>query len=127
MMDKKIHESVMVHEVVDSLHINKLGKYIDGTLGTGGHSLEIAKLGGKVLGIEADPEVLKIAQKRLGDLATLVNGNFIDIDRIAKDNNFTDVSGILLDLGVTNLHLLDENRGFSFTNSNPSDFGKVFL
>lgn len=117
MTDKKIHESVMVGEVLENLHLKKLGKYIDGTLGTGGHSLEIAKLGGRVLGIEADPNILEIAQKRIGDLATLVNGNFINIDRIAKENDFNEVDGILLDLGVTNLHLLDNSRGFSFSNS----------
>lgn len=118
MNNQKIHESVMVVEVLK--HIKKLGKYIDATLGTGGHTLEIAKKSKLVLGIEADPEMLEIAKNRLksSENVVLVNGNFVDIDKIAKENNFDKVDGILMDLGVTNLHLLDENRGFSFSNSN---------
>lgn len=117
MNNQKIHESVMVREVIDNLHLKNQAKIIDGTLGTGGHTLEILKSGAKVLGIEADPEMLAISRERIGDTATLVNGNFIDIKRIASQNEFLDVDGILLDLGVTNLHLLDKNRGFSFSNS----------
>lgn len=120
MINGKVHETVLVEEVVSHLHINKLEKYIDATLGTGGHTLEIVKKGGKVLGIEADPEMLAISKQRLGDKATLVNGNFTNIDKVAKENNFEEVDGILLDLGVTNLHLLDDERGFSFSNSNPN-------
>lgn len=125
MKQTKIHESVMVGEVLDSLHVKKLGKYIDATLGTGGHTLEIIKAGGEVLGIEADPEMLALAESRIrsevhdSDKYKLVNDNFVNIDQIAKKNNFNDIDGIILDLGVSNLHLLDEERGFSFSNSNP--------
>lgn len=131
MNDKKIHESVMVREVIDSLHINKLGKtclpagrYIDATLGTAGHSLEIAKNGGLVLGIEADPKMLSLAKERLSDFSEskLVLGNFSDIKKIAIENDFSEVDGILFDLGVTNLHLTSDSRGFSFSiPENPLD------
>ncbi len=116
-----IHETVMGEAAVAALHIKNQAFYIDGTLGTGGHSLEILKAGGKVLGIDTDPEMVAIARKRLekefdSKSFKLVNGNFIDIDKIAKENNWLPVSGILLDLGVSNLHLKDMERGFSFAN-----------
>jgi 16S rRNA (cytosine1402-N4)-methyltransferase len=118
-IDTKVHESVMVTEVIRELHVKKARKYIDATLGTGGHTLEIVRKGGQVLGIEADPEMLAIALKRLerevpgGDFK-LVGGNFIDIDKISHENGFDKVSGVLMDLGVSNLHLEDPLRGFSF-------------
>jgi len=109
----------MVKEVVESLHINIGSKIIDCTLGTGGHSAAIIDADGQVLGIEADPKMLAIAKERLsGTDAKLVLGNFVDIDTIAKENNFTEVDGILMDLGVSNLHLKSDSRGFSFTEAN---------
>ncbi len=122
MKNDNYHESVMVHEVLEQLHIKKARKYIDATLGTGGHSLQIAKAGGVVLGIDRDPKMLGIARSRL-EAEGIKNwkleiGNFIDIDRIAIANDFVEVSGILFDLGVSNLHLTDDTRGFSFGNPN---------
>ncbi len=122
------HESVMIRETVEVLHISnkskhfkKLGKYIDATLGTGGHAIEILRRGGSVLGIDTDPKIVEIAKKRLNNEAPpdgwkLVRGNFINIDSIAKENDWEDVSGILFDLGVSNIHLKDLERGFSFEN-----------
>ncbi len=115
-MKNKYHESVMVREVVQSLHIKKGSLVIDGTLGTGGHSEAILEAGASILGIEMDPKMLEIAKERLSDNAKLVLGNFTDIEKIAKDNGFTDVDGIILDLGVSNLHLKADSRGFSFSN-----------
>jgi len=120
-MESNLHESVLVKEVLEALHIKKTGKYIDATLGNGGHTLEILKSGGEVLGIDLDPKMLGIAEKRLKDSGLtgykLVNGNFTNIERIANQNGFNPVDGILFDLGVTNLHLKDLERGFSFENS----------
>lgn len=120
----KYHESVMVKEVLESLHIsnrlhlNKSSQIIDCTLGTGGHTEAIVKTGVKVLGIEADPKMLEIAKERLsGTNAKLVLGNFSDLERIAINNDFKQVDGILFDLGVSNLHLKEDDRGFSFSNS----------
>lgn len=119
-MDIKYHETVLVEEVIEALHIEKEGKYIDATAGNAGHSLEILKSGGKVLGIEMDPKMLAMAVNRLKDSGEknykLVNGNFTQIDQIAKNNGWEKVDGILFDLGVTNLHLKDAERGFSFAN-----------
>jgi 16S rRNA (cytosine1402-N4)-methyltransferase len=108
----------MVKEVIESLHIKTGSQIIDATLGTGGHSAAIIEAGGKVLGIEADPKMLEIARERLGGDANLVLGNFSDIKKIAKENGLEEVDGILFDLGVSNLHLKEDERGFSF--SDPS-------
>lgn len=122
------HIPVMTAEVLEALHIDNQAKYIDATLGSGGHSLEIIKKGGIVLGIDEDPEILKIALNRMEEACPVLNlriedrfkgvlGNFKDIDRIAQSNGFSRVSGILFDLGVNNLQLTSGQRGFSFSNS----------
>ncbi len=119
MKNDNYHESVMTREVIKNLHIKSQAKYIDATLGTAGHTLAIAENGGQVLGIEADPEMLTIAKERLENTRPtpkLVLGNFIDIDKIAHEEGFEKVSGILFDLGVSNIHLTDTSRGFSFGN-----------
>lgn len=114
---KKYHESFLVKEVIESLHLNTSSRVIDCTLGTGGHAEAIVNAGASVLGIEADPRMLEIAKERLLDKnAKLVLGNFDNLSKIAKENNFTEVDGILFDLGVSNLHLKGDTRGFSFDN-----------
>lgn len=120
-MENDLHESVLLSEVIEALHVEKNGKYIDATLGNAGHTLEILKLGGQVLGIEIDPKMLVIADGRLKEAGEknfkLVQENFVNIDKIAEAEGFTKANGILFDLGVTNLHLKDQGRGFSFGNS----------
>lgn len=113
-MTNKYHETVLVKEIKKEL---PKGKVIDCTLGTGGHSEALISKGCEVLGIEADPKMLAIAKERLGNDKKLVLGNFVDIDKIAKENGFTEVDGILFDLGVSNMHLKSDDRGFSFTES----------
>ena len=117
-MKNSYHQSVMVGQVVDQLHVKKGSSYIDATLGTGGHTLEIANKGGMVLGIDADLEMITVAKKRMKGLKNikLVQGNFVTIDQIAKENDFPEVDGILFDLGVSNIHLKNLERGFSFEN-----------
>jgi len=117
-MKNSYHQSVMVGQVVDQLHVKKGSSYIDATLGTGGHTLEIANKGGMVLGIDADLEMITVAKKRMKDLKNikLVQGNFVTIDQIAKENDFPEVDGVLFDLGVSNIHLKNLERGFSFEN-----------
>jgi 16S rRNA (cytosine1402-N4)-methyltransferase len=123
-MKSKYHESVMVREAVDALHIKKArkpacaGRYIDATVGNAGHTSEILKEGGRVLGIDLDPKMLEIAKEKLKNVGNykLVQGNFINIDRIVEENAWKPVWGILFDLGVTNVHLKDLERGFSFEN-----------
>jgi len=125
----KFHEPVLAHETVEGLHINNQARVVDATVGTGGHSLEFLKKGAKVLGIDADGEMLKLAEARLKDACPapnrkvgcffkLVQGNFREIDEIAKREDFTEVEAILFDLGTTSLQLMDLRRGFSFSHPN---------
>ncbi len=119
-----MHEPVLTHEVVDLLHIQSQAKYIDATVGAGGHSCEIIKRGGRVLGIDADNDMLTLAREKLeacpspdsvGGSFTLVHGNFSNITSYAKENDFSDADGILIDLGISNVHFLQSDRGFSFS------------
>lgn len=126
-INKKRHESVLVREVLEGFNLiaplkNQV-RIIDATLGTGGHTLELLKTNAFVLGIDDDMDMVRLAEERLKEekIGTekykLIQGNFKDIDRIAKENNFSEVDGILFDLGVSNLQLMDEERGFSFSNT----------
>lgn len=119
------HEPVLLKEVIDSLHIKNQGRYIDATLGAGGYSLPILEKGGKVLGMDMDPKMLAIAKERLekvqqgptarpGSFFKAVNANFTEIDKIAQEQGFENVDGIVFDLGVSNIHFLGDDRGFSF-------------
>ncbi len=120
-MDKQnnYHETVLKDESVDSLLVKPEGVYFDATLGNGGHSEAILAVGAKVVGIDLDPKMIEISKKRLekyGSKFTAILGNFKDMDQIALSNKIDKVDGILMDLGVTNLHLKDLERGFSFEN-----------
>lgn len=117
------HTPVMVREVLEGLNVQPGEKYIDATLGGGGHTWEIVKQGGIVLGIDADTDALVHAQERLEtekrEMPTsgswkLVQGNFRDIQHIAKENGFEKVSGILMDLGVSSYQLDTPEKGFSY-------------
>ena len=124
------HESVLTHEVIDVLaHLKTQAqekKVIDATLGTGGHTEALVKEGYFVLGIDLDPRMIEISRERLSlacpapeqELGRyiLTHGNFKNIDEIAQKNNINQIDAVLMDLGVSNLHLKDEERGFSFGN-----------
>ncbi len=112
------HISVLKTEAVDALQVKAGGRYIDATLGGAGHTIEIAKKGGLVLGIDTDTQALEIAKENLTTAGvtgwTLAKGNFRDIEQIAKDNGFEKVDGILFDLGVSSFQLDTPERGFSY-------------
>lgn len=119
-MSLPTHIPVLINEVVEALQVQPGKRYIDCTLGLGGHSraiLEKCSPTGRLLGIDADPEAIKIAGLKLtqySGLLTLVNDNFINIEKICQENDFHPVDGILLDLGVSSAQLEDADRGFSF-------------
>jgi 16S rRNA (cytosine1402-N4)-methyltransferase len=116
-----IHKPVLLKEALDFLKIEKGKRFIDATVGEGGHTAEIIQRGGEVLGIDQDPEILEQARSLLGDKVVLVQGNFREIDRIGRENRFTEVDGILLDLGISSWHLKESGRGFSFQKDEPLD------
>jgi 16S rRNA (cytosine1402-N4)-methyltransferase len=116
-----IHKPVLLKEALDFLKIEKGKRFIDATVGEGGHTAEIIQRGGEVLGIDQDPEILEQARSLLGDKVVLVQGNFREIDRIGRENKFTEVDGVLLDLGISSWHLKESGRGFSFQKDEPLD------
>ena len=139
-----MHNPVLLQEVITGLNIKKNGLYIDATVGEGGHMLEIAKRGGKVLGIDLDekqvqnlsyvilgrsevttPEPLldsgrtfaesdSASLARMTNNIVLVQGNFSDIEKIAKKNNFFPVEAVLFDLGLSMDQIQKSGRGFSY-------------
>lgn len=116
-----IHKPVLLNEVLHFLNVKKGTKYIDLTVGAGGHSLEIVNRGGQVLGLDVDPQILERAKKLLGDRATLTRANYTQIDEVALCFGFEMVDGVLLDLGLSSLQLDNGNRGFSFRHDSPLD------
>jgi len=122
-----MHLSVMLQETIDALAVKQGGCYIDGTLGSAGHSVEILKRAGetgKLLGIDRDPEALARSRTRLSEIPgtiCLAHGAHGDLRRIAKANGFEWVDGIILDLGVSSDQLDTPERGFSFRFDGPLD------
>jgi 16S rRNA (cytosine1402-N4)-methyltransferase len=114
------HKPVLLKEVMTALSVQPGGRYVDGTLGGGGHSMAILEQsapGGQLLGIDADPEAIRAAAinlARFTDSVLLVNDNFVNIDVICHHYDFYPVHGILLDLGLSSMQLFDDPRGFSF-------------
>jgi 16S rRNA (cytosine1402-N4)-methyltransferase len=121
------HNPVMTPEVLHGLYVQPGGRYIDATLGEGGHSkaiIEACNPGGQVLGIDADPEAIQVANKRIdvsSDEFLGININFRDLRTTALRYRFAPVHGILFDLGVSSLQLDKESRGFSFKRADPLD------
>ena len=121
------HDPVMVAEVLDGLDVRPGGRYIDATVGLGGHAeaiLGAAQPDGALLGIDLDPHALAIARERLapfGDAVVLVRGHHAEIAEIANEHGFEQVSGVLFDLGVSSLQLDAPGRGFSFQRDEPPD------
>ncbi|MBA30990.1 MAG: 16S rRNA (cytosine(1402)-N(4))-methyltransferase [Chloroflexi bacterium] len=117
----------MTKEIIEGLDITPGGRYIDATLGEGGHTSKIlseSEPGGQVLGIDADHEAVSVAKKRVNyssDKFLAINDNFKNIRPIAVRYNFLPVHGIIFDLGVSSLQLDAESRGFSFRRADPLD------
>ena len=109
---------------MNSLDVRSGGRYIDCTVGEGGHSVEMCKAADpapRVLGLDVDEEALATARKRLGGGATLVLGSYRELKRLAEGNGFMPADGVLLDLGLSSLQLESGNRGFSFLRPGPLD------
>ena len=117
-----MHTPVLLQEAIDGLKVKKDGLYIDATFGEGGHAIEIVRRGGKVLGIDLDQYQISNI-KYQNDISKfknlkLVQGNFNNIEQIAKENNFFPVDGILFDLGLSMAQIDSSGRGFSYNKLN---------
>ena len=126
MMDNAKHVSVLLDECIENLAIKPDGIYVDGTLGLGGHSYEIASrlTTGRLIGIDRDETAIARAGERLAPFAgkiTLVHGNFSDTASILDDLGIDAVDGMLFDLGVSSPQLDEAERGFSYQQDAPLD------
>jgi 16S rRNA (cytosine1402-N4)-methyltransferase len=121
------HLPVLFHEVLFLLQPQRDGRYIDGTVGAGGHTagiLEESAPSGRVLAFDRDPNAISYAQERLakfGERITFVNASYDQMGQLAPQMGFQRPDGILLDLGLSSRQLNDPERGFSFMKEGPLD------
>ena len=121
------HEPVMLEECLNALQIQLGGRYVDCTVGGGGHALAIleeSSPGGQLLGLDADRSAIRVAEARLKAYkkdAILVNENFKYLENICIRYGYSPVNGVLFDLGMSSLQLEEAGRGFSFRQDSPLD------
>ncbi len=127
------HTPVLLDEVMTALQPVQGGRYIDGTVGGGGHAgalLQRIQPDGQIMGIDADPMALEASRLHFQSLPvvlslapgwTLVHGHFDAIGELARAHGFTRVQGIMFDLGVSSYQLNTPERGFSFQTDGPLD------
>ena len=124
-MTTYVHEPVMTAETVALLAPSRGGLFVDCTVGLGGHARALLEAGAsRVLGLDRDPEALKIARVRLeefGDRVELVHADYRQLGRVLDDRGVAGVAGTLADLGVSSMQLDAEGRGFSFRRDEPLD------
>ena len=122
------HNPVMTTEVLKAMQVSSGGRYIDCTLGEGGHTeviLTASAPDGEVLGIETDLEALEVARKRFEKLpshrVTMVHGSYTNIATIAAGTFSKSINGVLMDLGISSFQLESSSRGFTFQKDQPLD------
>ncbi len=123
------HVPVLLQETIKSLNVKENGIYIDGTIGGGGHSFEIAKLlrpemGAKLIGLDQDEAAIESSKNKLApyqSLLTVVRSNYSNIKAVLRELNVDFADGILLDLGVSSHQLDEAERGFSYMDDAPLD------
>ncbi|MBL7159776.1 16S rRNA (cytosine(1402)-N(4))-methyltransferase RsmH [Candidatus Microgenomates bacterium] len=129
MKDEDFHKPVLLKEVIEALNIRKGKKYIDATFGGGGHTKEILKRGGLVLGIDQDSETISKLKTKNEKVKTYIKnkklilkkGNFRNLKKIAEENSFDKVAGILFDLGLSSWQIEKSGKGFSYLRDEPLD------
>lgn len=120
------HETVLLDEAVAALLTDVNGRYVDGTFGRGGHSRRIlSELGstGSLMGIDKDTQAIEVGHALEGedDRFKVVHGSFDGLAGYLKDCEWSTVTGVLLDLGVSSPQLDQADRGFSFMQDGPLD------
>ena len=114
------HYSVLLNETIENLNIKPDGIYVDGTLGGGGHSYQVASRlgeGGRLIGIDQDKDAIKAASARLaefGDKITIIRSNYSNMKEELHRIGIDKVDGIVLDLGVSSFQLDTPERGFTY-------------
>jgi 16S rRNA (cytosine1402-N4)-methyltransferase len=121
------HLPVLYKTIITALRPKSTGRYIDGTLGAGGHSAGIlaeSAPDGEILGLDLDPQALAIARERLagfGKRANIVQASYTTMKEEAAKLGWNAVDGIVLDFGVSSMQLDTPERGFSFIHDGPLD------
>ncbi len=121
------HQPVMVGEVIRYLITTPEGVYVDGTVGTGGHSLEICKRiapKGELICLDIDRASIRLAKERLshfGQRVRIIKESYVDLDRALRRIGIDKVNGIFLDLGLSSYQLESSGRGLSFLRDEPLD------
>ncbi len=121
------HRPVLYHEIIHALQPHPGGRYVDGTLGAGGHArgiLEASSPDGLLLGLDLDPKAIEIAQRELkefGNRAIVIQDSYTTLADHIKKLGWKKVNGIVLDLGVSSMQIDSPQRGFSFQQEGPLD------
>ena len=121
------HRSVLLRETIDSLSVKPDGIYVDGTLGGGGHALELCgRLGpeGRLVGIDQDEDAIAAAAERLADYrdrVSIVRSNYERMEDVLAGLGIDRVDGTYLDLGVSSYQFDAAERGFSYREDAPLD------
>jgi len=120
-----VHVPVLKKEVIEHMKLKNSGIYVDATIGLGGHAEGILQNAKEctLIGIDRDREALDRARERFSDCGNvhLVRDSFSNMRSVINALGFSKVNGILLDLGVSTLHLKANGRGFSFLKDEPLD------
>ncbi|MBN2387227.1 MAG: 16S rRNA (cytosine(1402)-N(4))-methyltransferase RsmH [Anaerolineales bacterium] len=122
-----MHEPVLYHEIIHALRPRDGGRYVDGTLGAGGHAagiLATSEPGGMLLGLDVDPQALALANRKLapfGERARLKRASYTSLNEELALLGWEAVDGILLDLGASSMQFDTPERGFSFLADGPLD------
>jgi 16S rRNA (cytosine1402-N4)-methyltransferase len=125
--DTAVHKPVMLREVLAALNVQPGGRYVDCTVGGGGHAaaiMDAAAPGGSLVGMDKDPQAIARAGKQLerfGADVRLVQADYAEMGDVCRKLDFVPVHGVLLDLGLSSLQLEEAERGFSFQHEGPLD------
>ena len=126
-MNDSPHQPVLYQEIIHALQPQTGGRYVDGTLGAGGHArgiLEACAPDGQLLGLDVDPQALAVARKTLAPYEGrihLAQASYASLTFQLEKLGWNDVDGILLDLGASSMQFDTPERGFSFLQDAPLD------
>lgn len=121
------HVPVLFQAVLDGLRVRPGGRYVDATMGGGGHAagiLAASSPDGRLLGLDRDRAAVQVARTHLSAYAgraVLVHSSFIHLAEVARSNDFVPADGVVFDLGLSSLQLADPTRGFAFMADGPLD------